>query len=117
MSAYKIAERRAKMALERQGHDPELLAGLIDRYARAEADVEGLRAEWDKFKRNPLAEGGATGKALAPHPLVKQIQEAEKQAAQFGEDCGLSIKTKRAPGRPVTSDRELPPKLSVVKRG
>jgi hypothetical protein len=41
-------------------------------------------------------------------------ERAEKLAAQFGAECGLTIKVKRGPGKPVAPDRKLPPKLSVV---
>lgn len=113
-AACKKAAQRARLALERQGHDPELMDELVNRYARAVADAANLRKQWEALGSPGLAEGGATGSAQVAHPLLKQVQEAEKLAALFGADCGLTIKAKRGPGKPVASDRKLPPKLSVV---
>lgn len=113
-AAGKKAAQRARLALERQGHDLELMADLIDRYARACDDAANLRKQWEAIGSPGLAEGGATGSAQVAHPLLKQIQEAERLAAQFGSECGLTIKVKRGPGKPVAPDRKLPPKLSVV---
>jgi hypothetical protein len=112
--AGKKAAQRARLALERQGHDPDLMDELVNRYARAVDDAANLRKQWETLGSPGLAEGGATGSAQVAHPLLKQVQEAEKLAALFGADCGLTIKAKRGPGRPVASDRKLPPKLSVV---
>jgi hypothetical protein len=115
MSAVaKKAAERARLALQRQGHDVDLMDELINRYARAVDDAANLRKQWEAIGSPGLAEGGATGSAQVAHPLLKQVQEAEKLAAQFGADCGLTIKAKRGPGKPVASDRKLPPKLSVV---
>jgi hypothetical protein len=115
MSALaKKAAERARLALQRQGHDVDLMDELISRYARAVDDAANLRKQWEALGSPGLAEGGATGSAQVAHPLLKQVQEAEKLAAQFGADCGLTIKAKRGPGKPVASDRKLPPKLSVV---
>jgi hypothetical protein len=115
MSAVaKKAGERARLALQRQGHDVDLMDELVNRYARAVDDASNLRKQWEALGSPGLAEGGATGSAQVAHPLLKQVQEAEKLAAQFGADCGLTIKAKRGPGKPVASDRKLPPKLSVV---
>jgi hypothetical protein len=113
-AAGKRAAQRARAALERQGHDTELMDELVNRYARFVDDAANLRAQWESLGSPGLAEGGATGSAQVAHPLLKQVQEAEKLAAQFGADCGITIKAKRGPGRPVASDRKLPPKLAVV---
>ena len=114
-AAGKKAERRAVAALERAGHDPELMGDAIERYVNAVEDVVTLRTQWDAIGRPGLTAGGATGSAEVAHPLVRQIHEAEKLASGFGAEVGLTIKVKRGPGRPVSSDRELPPKLAVVK--
>jgi hypothetical protein len=113
-AAGKRAAQRARAALDRQGHDTELMDELVNRYARFVDDAANLRAQWESLGSPGLAEGGATGSAQVAHPLLKQVQEAEKLAAQFGADCGITIKAKRGPGRPVASDRKLPPKLAVV---
>lgn len=113
-AAGKRAAQRARAALDRQGHDTELMDELVNRYARFVDDAANLRAQWEALGSPGLAEGGATGSAQVAHPLLKQVQEAEKLAAQFGADCGITIKAKRGPGRPVASDRKLPPKLAVV---
>ena len=113
-SARTKASRTARLALERQGHDVNLMEELIDRYARAVDDAGNLRKQWEALGSPGLAEGGATGSAQVAHPLLKQVQEAEKLAAQFGVECGLTSRAKRGPGKPVAADRELPPKLSVV---
>lgn len=114
--AGKKAAQRARMAIERQGLDPDLLTDLVDQYARAVDDVDHLRSAWNALGRPAMTDGGATGKAEVAHPLIRQIHEAEKLAASLAENVGLTIKSKRGPGRPVASDRAMPPKLSVVKR-
>jgi hypothetical protein len=47
-------------------------------------------------------EGGATGRAVVPHPLVAMIARAERDAAAFGAALGLdALAAERArPKRP-----------------
>ena len=54
------------------------------RYERARELAAAIRAEWEQLGCPLLGEGGATGRALVPHPLVKMLAEAERDADRFG---------------------------------
>ena len=60
------------------GRTPQEEAELA--YQRAVERVEVLVAEWERLGQPPKAEGGSTGRALVPHPLIGAIQEAESLA-------------------------------------
>lgn len=55
------------------------------RYRDAVALVEKLRAAWAAEGEPVLALGGSTGRAPVPHPLVRMIQEAERDADKFAK--------------------------------
>jgi hypothetical protein len=54
----------------------------------AVALVVAIEAEWDSLGRPLTAEGGATGRALVPHPLVKMLQEARRDVDRFRAALG-----------------------------
>lgn len=43
----------------------------------------GIRGEWERVGK-PLLTEGSMGQ-LVPHPFVKMLQEAERDASRFGE--------------------------------
>ena len=99
--------RRAwENALEAIGGElPAELREPLERYVRA-ADLAGLlRQEWETAGRPATSTGGATGKALVAHPLVKMIAEAEAEAAKLYEQLLRPAATpaRRGPGRPIGS--------------
>lgn len=47
-----------------------------DRYAEAQKLVESARKQWYAEGCPLTTEGGATGRAVVPHPLVKMLSEA-----------------------------------------
>jgi len=103
------AGRRAwENALEAVGGDASgEVREPLERYARA-ADLAGmLREEWTKSGRPATSTGGATGKALVPHPLVKMMAEAEQEAAKLYEQllrpAPAAGGVRRGPGRPIGS--------------
>lgn len=115
--------RRAwENALEAIGGElPAEVREPLERYARA-ADLAGLlRAEWEAAGRPATSKGGATGKVLVAHPLVKMIGEAEAEAAKLYEALlrpAAAPATRRGPGRPIGSasapDRRREP--PVIRR-
>ena len=100
--------------------DPERYHDAVLRFARAIDFVEEVRAEWISHGRPKLTE--YSNGALAPHPLVKLLAEAEKDAARAGralklEPEALKRPQGRQPGQGVAPDRKAPPvvKLSTKK--
>jgi hypothetical protein len=100
--------------------DAEKYHDAVLRFARAVDLVDEVRREWIDHGRPKLTE--YSNGALAPHPLVKLLAEAEKDAARAGRALKLEPEAlKRAPGRPSgaasSSDRKAPPivKLSSKK--
>src|SRR3954447_23201008 len=68
-----------------------------DRYAAACARRELLVGLWEELGRPMLGEGGATGRATVPHPLIAMLREADAlcdrlasslKAAQHGRLVG-----------------------------
>lgn len=66
-----------------------MLQDALDRYVLAVDLVERLRKAWEDDGRPVMAEGGATGRALVPHPLIAMIANAERDAARFSAALGL----------------------------
>lgn len=52
-------------------------------HAQAVDLVGRIEAEWESLGRPLTTEGGATGRALVPHPLVKMLQEARRDVDRF----------------------------------
>lgn len=82
------------------------------RYADAMHRREVLLARWVELGEPLLAEGGATGKALVPHPLVRMLSEADQLCDRLGKTVRV-----RDVGRPVGAtsapDRDEPPRITL----
>jgi hypothetical protein len=50
----------------------------FEAYEYAMVVVRGLREAWEALGCPATAEGGATGRALVPHPLLREMREQEK---------------------------------------
>jgi phage terminase small subunit len=82
--AGKAAWRRAQRALADQ-EDADRLYELVARYANAVDLADRARGEWRKAGR-PFSK--ASGSAV--HPLIRAMQDAERDAARYGEALGLT---------------------------
>jgi hypothetical protein len=99
--------------------DAEKYHDAVLRFARAVDLVEEVRREWIDHGRPKLTE--YSNGALAPHPLVKLLAEAEKDAARAGRALKLEPEAlKRPPGRPPgaasVSDRKAPPVVRLSSK-
>lgn len=56
---------------------------LFDQYEAAKELVQGIENAWIEAGRPLLTEGGATGSAIVPHPLVKMLAEARRDVDRF----------------------------------
>lgn len=122
--ARNAALRRARASLARLVPDDaerENYAEAVDRYVSAVALGAKLRAEWAELGE-PLLEMGSMRQPI-PHPLVKMIADADREAARYSTAIGLdpTAKVPKNPvGRPAGAasapDRaSAPPKLRSVK--
>ncbi len=69
-----------------------------ERYAEA-CDRRALLVEtWVELGRPVLGEGGATGRAIVPHPLIAMIREADASCDRLSNALKVAQK-----GRPVGS--------------
>ncbi|MFN0092909.1 MAG: P27 family phage terminase small subunit [Acidimicrobiales bacterium] len=108
--------------LELRGVEPGAFSEAVDAYVRAMEDVERFRQVWDEVGRPVTTEGGATGSAVVPHPLVGMIETAERRASDTLARLLLEPKAARAGskgGRPVGASsapdrRPAPPRLVKV---
>ncbi len=76
-----------------------------DRYAAACDRRDLLVKTWDDLGRPVLGEGGATGRAIVPHPLIAMLREADAscdrlsnalKSAQKGRPVGAASAADRA---------------------
>ena len=56
---------------------------LAAQYEAAKELVAGIEAAWVAEGKPLLTEGGATGSAIVPHPLVKMLAEARRDVDRF----------------------------------
>ena len=96
--------------------DADKYHDAVLRFARAVDLVDEVRREWIDHGRPKLTE--YSNGALAPHPLVKLLAEAEKDAARAGRALKLEPEAlKRPPGRPSgatsAADRGAPPVITI----
>jgi phage terminase small subunit len=113
------ARAEAQATLAAIGEPLELNAGAVERYAAAVAAWECLEAQWQHAGRPGSALGGATGQAQVPHPLLAQIAQARREAAQLGTLLGLDpagrmrlsrhVGAGRPPGAASAADRIVEP--------
>lgn len=52
-------------------------------YEASKELVAGIEAAWVEAGRPLLTEGGATGSAIVPHPLVKMLAESRRDVDRF----------------------------------
>jgi hypothetical protein len=111
-------------AVTRLGVDASGFVAAIDRYVNAVEVADQARREWEREGR-PMV-GHFVNGMEGLHPLVKTMQQLERDASRFGALLGLDpVSAKRvgggaARGRPVGAvsapDRSRePPKLRVAK--
>lgn len=83
----------------------------LERYEAAKALVSAIRERWVSEGSPLTCQGGATGRAEVVHPLVKLLQEAERDCDRFSRS--LAPGRAAAGGRPKASssapDRKPPP--------
>ncbi len=98
----------------------EAFTESAERYADAVGLAAQLRAEWEKDGRPLTAEGSM--RQPIPHPLVKMIADADRDAAKYAAAVGLdagALQKKGRSGRPVGAtsapDRREPPRIRRVK--
>lgn len=108
--------------LRARGVDPEEWREAVDAYVRAEADVQRLRADWQRSGFPMTTLGGATGMTEIPHPLIGLIDQAEKRSATLRQRLMLDPLSARGGGvggHPVglaqAPDRVARPSLKAVK--
>jgi hypothetical protein len=99
--------------------EPERFHDAVLRFARAVDLVDEVRREWIDHGRPKLTE--YSNGALAPHPLVKLLAEAEKDAARAGRALKLEPEALKAPrggvqGRANAPDRKLPPVIKLSSK-
>jgi hypothetical protein len=97
--------------------EPNRFYDAVLRFARAVDMADFVRADWVDRGRPLMYEH--TNGALVPHPLVKLLAEAEKDAARAGRALKLEpdairrATIGRPPGSSSSPDRKAPP--PVVK--
>jgi hypothetical protein len=99
--------------------DAERFYDAVLRFARAIDLVEEVRAEWVDYGKPKIAQ--YPNGALAPHPLVKLLAEAEKDAARAGRALKLEPESLKNPrggvqGRAVAKDRVSSPVVELNPR-
>lgn len=80
----------------------------VERYVRAVALVRRLYAEWEKDAFNPLARGGATGRAIVANPLVSMIANAERDANRYAGELLLTSASRLRQGFDRPHQAKLP---------
>lgn len=99
----RAAWHRAAAVLRALGEDPELSVEPLAALARALGDVARLRAQWRKAG-SPGTTAGSAGQLIA-HPLVVEIEKAERWAHELGESLGLDPQARRKLARRVGAGR------------
>jgi len=94
-STGRSAWRHARDVLVSLGERPELSRGALDRYAHAIDMAARLRTELRDDGRIVL-EGPRGG--VRVHPLVREVQKAEREAHLYAEALGLSPVARRRLG-------------------
>ncbi len=86
-----------------------------ERYLAAVARRARIEAEWIKLGSPVTSNGGATGRALVPHPLLKTLAEADGLCDRLER----SLSRRPAAGRPTGSesapDRVAPPRVRRLR--
>jgi hypothetical protein len=101
-SARRAAVTRANAHLRHTIADDakrKLYADQRDRYADACATAARLRAEWEGLGSPALIVGVRDQET--PHPLVKMIAEAEREAQRYAVALGLDLSPAKSAARPA----------------
>jgi hypothetical protein len=88
---------------------------LLAQYEKAKELVSGIEQAWIAEGKPLLTEGGATGSAIVPHPLVKMLAEARRDVDRFAKP--LQTKHRGPAPRAVVASVEAPSasRLKAVK--
>lgn len=97
-AAGKRALAQANAVIDEQAAPAERFTEAAGRYARAVDLADRLNRHWAQEGRPLTTLGGATGRSAVPHPLIKMIAEAERDAARFGEQLGLDPQSRQKLG-------------------
>jgi P27 family predicted phage terminase small subunit len=101
-SAGRSAWRSAVAVLREIAEDPELSASALLAYAHAESVAASLREQWRVDPRAVLTGGRG---AKAANPILRELERAEKLAAELREALGLTPAGRRRIGRAVQGGR------------
>jgi P27 family predicted phage terminase small subunit len=83
------------------GEEPTFSRGVIDRYASAVDMAARLRAE---LRADELVLHGPRG-GTRVHPLVREVEKAEREAHLFGQALGLDPQSRRKLGMRAAGGR------------
>jgi hypothetical protein len=76
----------------------DLDEAAVEAWQIADARAAEIRAAWREAGSPMVTSGGATGKAVVAHPLLREMELAERHAARLRE-----LVRKRQMGRPPTA--------------
>jgi P27 family predicted phage terminase small subunit len=104
------------------GEDPDLSAAALRAYAHAESVASSIRSQW--WADPEAVKIGGRG-AKTANPLLRELDRAERRAAELRSELGLTPAGRRKIGRALTGrprgaasapDRSAPPlrKAKVV---
>jgi hypothetical protein len=87
----------------------------VEAYSESLKRVRALRAEWARLGEPLTAEGGATGRAVVAHPVLREIREEEKLADRLRQ--GLLVKRMGRPPEAIVEPKlgRAPSQLRAVK--
>ena len=86
-----------------------------ERYGAAVARRARIEREWEELGSPVTALGGATGRALVPHPLVRMLQEADTLCDRLARTLQRRAAAGRPPGAVSAPDRAAPPRVKLRK--
>jgi P27 family predicted phage terminase small subunit len=92
------AWREAIQAIEEQNAPDGRFEEAATRYAIAVDIAHAIRGEWEEIGSPKLEWGGATGKVKVAHPLIKAMSDANRDAARFAADLGLTPQARKKLG-------------------
>lgn len=92
-----------------------LRADAEARYRAAVARRAQIEREWGELGSPTTALGGATGRALVPHPMVRMLQEADTLCDRLAQALTRRAAPGRPPGAVSAPDRKAPPRVKLRK--
>jgi len=81
----------------------------VVRYEAAMSRRAAIEKEWKRLGKPLLTEGGATGRAVVPHPLVKMLAEADALCDRLGKSAARRPSAGRPQGTESAPDRTAAP--------